>query len=161
MTTNALAARPEPLPETAPGRRLGRLNSPTVETAYRIAGIEVRNAFTNRLKRFTDYVDEEGHASSGGRGIYIPLSRRINTTVGLSREMAEKFLPGGSASLRDLCSVVELLTLQMLEIDLTNRVDAGMAAKQTRVDIKQNLYDCIETYGRDHEDWFARWREMA
>lgn len=159
MTTKALAARPEPLPETAAARRLGRLNSPTVQIAYRIAGIEVRNAFTDSLKRFTDYVDEKGHASSGGRGIYIQLSRHINSTFGLSRQMADEFLAGGSGSLRDSCSIIELLTLQMLEIDLKALLEAGMAAKQTRVDIKQNLYDCIETYGRDHEDRFARWRD--
>ena len=161
MTANALAARPEPLPETAAARRLGRLNSPNVQIAYRIAGIEVRNAFTDSLKAFCQYVDEDGQASSGGRGIYIQLSRRINTTFGLSREMAEKFLTGGSASLRDLCSVVELLTLQMLEIDLTNRVDAGMAAKQTRVDIKHRLYDCIDDHGRLYQDRFRRWKERV
>ena len=85
-------------------------------------------------------------------GIYIQLSRRINTTFGLSREAAEKFLSGGSNSLRDLCSVVELLTLQMLEIDLTDRVDAGMAAKHTRLDIKQSLYDCIDWHGQHYKD---------
>ena len=129
MASKAVAARSEPLPATAAAQRLGRLGAPIVQIAYRVAGIEVRKAFTDSLKRFSDYVDEGGHRSSGGRGIYVNLSRRINSTFGLSRAMAESFLAGGSDSLRDLCSVVELLTLQMLEIDLTNRVDAGMAAK--------------------------------
>ena len=161
MASKAVAARREPLPATAAAQRLGRLGAPTVQIAWRVAGIEVRKAFTDSLKRFSEYVDEGGSVSSGGRGIYIQLSRRINTTFGLSRETAEKFLTGGSQSLRDLCSVVELLTLQMLEIDLTDRVDAGMAAKQPRLDIKQSLYDCIDGHGQHYQDRFARWRERV
>lgn len=158
MTTKALAARPEPLPETAAARRLGRLSSPTVQIAYRIAGIEVRNAFTDSLKRFTDYVDEKGHASSGGRGIYVHLSRRINTTFGLSRQVAEQFLGGGTEALRDLCSIMELLALQMLEIQLRDRLEAGMAASESRDAIKKALYALIDTYGERFGDCFTRWR---
>ena len=161
MTSKAVAARRESLPETTAGQRLGRLGAPNVQIAYRIAGVEVRKAFTDSLKRFSEYVDKAGNISSGGRGIYIQLSRRINTTFGLSREMAEKFLAGGSESLRDLCSIVELLTLQMLEIDLTNRVDAGMVAGHSRLTIKQTLYDCIDDHGRLYQDRFCRWKERV
>ena len=161
MTSKAVAARRESLPDTVAARRLGRLGAPNVQIAYRIAGIEVRKAFTNSLKRFSEYVDEAGNISSGGRGIYIQLSRRINTVFGLSREMAEKFLAGGSESLRDLCSLVKLLTLQMLEIDLTNLVNAGMVAGHSRLTIKQTLYDCIDSYGHQYENRFLRWKERA
>jgi hypothetical protein len=105
MASKTAAARSEPLPATAAAQRLGRL---TAQIAYRVAGIEVRKAFTDSLKRFSEYVDEGGHASSGGRGIYINLSRRINTTFGLSRKVAEEFLGGGTEALRDLCSIMEL-----------------------------------------------------
>lgn len=161
MTKSALATTPVQLPVTSAGRRMERLNAPEVQIAYRIAGIGVRKAFTDSLKRFSAYVDEAGNTSRGGKGIYIQLSRRINTTFGLSRESAEKFLAGGSESLRDLCSVVELLTLQMLEIDLTNRVDAGMAARQPRLDIKQSVYDCIDDHGSLFQDRFRRWKERV
>ena len=84
MTTTLAKAE---LPTTAAASRLGRLGAPNVQIAYRIAGIEVRKAFTDSLKAFCQYVDEEGKASSGGKGIYIQLSRRINVVFGLSREL--------------------------------------------------------------------------
>ena len=161
MASKTVAARREPLPTTAAAQRLGRLGAPTAQIAWRIGGIEVRKAFTDSLKRFSEYVDESGAESSGGRGIYVQLSRRINSTFGLSREAAEQFLTGGSPSLGDLCSVVELLTLKMLEIDLTDRMDAGMAAKQPRLEIKQSLYDCIDWHGEHFRERFARWRERV
>jgi hypothetical protein len=158
MASKAVAARPEPLPETAAAQRLGRLGAPTVQIAYRVAGIEVRKAFTDALKRFSEYVDEGGNASSGGRGIYIHLSRRINTTFGLSRKIAEEFLGGGTEALRDLCSIMELLALQMLEIDLRDRLEAGMTTSESRDDIKKALYAIIDTYGDRFGDRFTRWR---
>ena len=161
MTSSAVTETPSTLPVTAAANRLGRLGAPEVQIAYRIAGIEVRKAFTDSLKRFTEYVDEEGHVSSGGRGIYIQLSRRINTVFGLSREAAECFLSGGAQSLRDTCSILELLTLQMLEIDLKDRVEAGMAQKRLRQAIKQSLYECIDAYGEQYLERFARWRQEA
>ena len=136
-------------------------DTPTMQIAHRVAGIEIRKEFTASLQRFSAYVDEQGNVSSGGRGIYIQLSRRINSTFGLSREAAEKFLAGGSTALRDTCSILELLTLQMLEIDLKNLVDAGMQKQQTRTAIKQSLYDCIEAYGNQFVERFNRWREAA
>ena len=161
MTSSAVTTLPASLPATAAANRLGRLGAPEVQIAYRIAGIEVRKAFTDSLKRFSAYVDEEGHVSSGGRGIYMQLSRRINTVFGLSREAAECFLSGGSQSLRDTCSILELLTLQMLEIDLKDRVEAGMAQKRLRQAIKQSLYECIDAYGEQYLERFARWRQEA
>ena len=149
------------LPATAAASRLGRLGAPNVQIAYRIAGIEVRKAFTDSLKAFCEYVDKEGNKSSGGKGIYIQLSRRINVVFGLSRELAEEFLQGRQASLRNSCSIIELLTLQMLEIDLRELVDFGMNQKLSRHDIKQSLYACIDGYGQRYADRFARWKETA
>ena len=100
--------------------------------AHRVAGIEIRKEFTDSLKRFSDYVDEAGNASSGGPGIYIQLSRRMNAAFGLSRQIAEEFLGGGTLALRDNCTIMELLALQMLEIDLKDRVDKGIAAGAPR-----------------------------
>ena len=149
------------LPAVPAARRLSRLDTPTMQIAHRVAGIEIRKELTNSLKRFSAYVDKAGNVSSGGRGIYIQLSRRINTTFGLSRQMAEAFLANGSDSLRDSCSIMELLALHMLEIDLKNLVDAGMAAGESRDAIKKSLYGCIDTYGHQFADRFVRWRAEA
>ena len=158
MKSSVMTATPASLPATPAANRLGGLGAPNVQIAYRIAGIEVRKAFTDSLKRFSEYVDRDGRASSGGRGIYIQLSRRINTTFGLSRQVAEEFLGGGTEALRDLCSIMELLALQMLEIDLRERLEAGMTASESRDDIKKALYAIIETYGERFGDRFTRWR---
>ena len=158
MASKTAAARPEPLPATAAAQRLGRLGSPTAQIAYRIAGIEVRKAFTDSLKRFSEYVDEAGNASSGGRGIYVNLSRRINSTFGLSQQVAEEFLGSSTEALRDLCSIMELLALQMLEIELRDRLEKGMAASESRDDIKKALYALIDTYGDRFGDRFTRGR---
>jgi len=91
----------------------------------------------------------------------LSCGRRVNSTFDLSRKAAEKFLANGSTALRDTCSILELLTLQMLEIDLKNLVDAGMQKQQTRTAIKQSLYDCIEAYGNQFVERFNRWREAA
>jgi hypothetical protein len=136
-------------------------DTPTMQIAHRVAGIEIRKELTDSLQRFSAYVDEQGNVSSGGRGIYIQLSRRINTSFGLSRQMAEAFLANGSDSLRDSCSIMELLALHMLEIDLKNLVDAGMAAGESRDAIKKSLYGCIDTYGHQFADRFVRWRAEA
>ena len=159
---SALTAAPT-LPAVPAAQRINRRrpDAKTMQIAHRVAGIEIRKELTDSLKRFSDYVDEAGHASSGGPGIYIQLSRRINVTFGLSREAAEAFLQNGSQSLRDTCSIIELLTLQMLEIDLTDMVNTGMREKRSRRDIKQGLYDHITFYGTQYANRFARWREES
>lgn len=151
------------MPAVPASQRINRRrpNAQTMQVAHRVAGIEIRKELTDSLKRFSEYVDEEGNASSGGSGIYIQLSRRINVTFGLTREAAEAYLHDGSQSLRNICSVIELLTLQMLEIDLTDLVNTGMREKRSRRDIKQGLYDHIQFYGTHYAHRFARWRETA
>jgi len=159
---SALTAAPT-LPATPATTRINRRrpDAQTMQIAHRVAGIEIRKELTDSLKRFSEYVDEDGNASSGGPGIYIQLSRRINVTFGLSREAAEAFLQNGSQSLRNTCSTIELLTLQMLEIDLTDLVNTGLREKRSRRDIKQSLYDHIGFYGTHYANRFTRWREHA
>ena len=151
---------PTALPATATATRINRRkpDAQTMAIAHRVAGIEIRKEFTDSLKRFSDYVDEAGNASSGGPGIYIQLSRRMNAAFGLSRQIAEEFLGGGTLALRDNCTIMELLALQMLEIELKDRVDKGMAAGDPRDDIKKSLYACIDQYGLEFANRFTRWR---
>ena len=156
---SALTAAPA-LPAVPAAQRINRRrpDAQTMQIAHRVAGIEIRKELTDSLKRFSDYVDEAGHASSGGPGIYIQLSRRINAAFGLSRQIAEEFLGGGTLALRDNCTIMELLALQMLEIELKDRVEKGMAAGDPRDDIKKSLYACIDEYGLEFANRFTRWR---
>ena len=135
-----------------------RPDAQTMQIAHRVAGIEIRKELTDSLKRFSEYVDEAGNTSSGGPGIYIQLSRRMNASFGLSRQIAEEFLGGGALALRDNCTIMELLALQMLEIDLKDRVEKGMSAGDPRDDIKKSLYACIDQYGQEFANRFTRWR---
>ena len=156
---SALTAAPT-LPATATATRINRRrpDAQTMQIAHRVAGIEIRKELTDSLKRFSEYVDEAGNASSGGPGIYIQLSRRMNAAFGLSRQIAEEFLGGGALALRDNCTIMELLALQMLEIDLKDRVEKGIAAGDPRDDIKKCLYACIDQYGQEFANRFTRWR---
>ena len=156
---SALTAAPA-LPAVPAAQRINRRrpDAQTMQIAHRVAGIEIRKVLTDSLKRFSEYVDEAGHASSGGPGIYLQLSRRINAAFGLSRQIAEEFLGGGTLALRDHCTIMELLALQMLEIELKDRVETGMAAGDPRDDIKKALYACIDQYGLEFANRFTRWR---
>jgi hypothetical protein len=46
----------------------------------------------------------------------------------------------------------------MLEIELRDRLETGMAASESRDDIKKALYAIIDTYGDRFGDRFTRWR---
>ena len=103
------------LPATPAATRINRRrpNAHTLQVAHRVAGIEIRKELTDSLKRFSDYVDRGGNASSGGPGIYIQLSRRMNAAFGeLSQvlEQREQVIAERTESLRQAVSDLDRLS---------------------------------------------------
>ena len=62
---SALTAAPA-LPAVPAAQRINRRrpDAQTMQIAHRVAGIEIRKELTDSLKRFSEYVDEAGHAPS-------------------------------------------------------------------------------------------------
>ncbi len=103
--------------------------------ALREAGKIDRDNFTDAIKLFTEYVDDEGEGSARPDLAYSNFTRSVYAAFGLNAKQRDALLNGERKS-RDLFDLTDLRYLQMAESTATAIIYQGMEARATRKAIK-------------------------
>lgn len=119
------------------------------QVALREAGKIDRRSFTDAIKAFNDYEDEEGHRATAPDRAYSNFTRTVYAAFGLNAKQREAVM-NGEAKSRDIFSLRDLRFLQMAESTAAVIIYEGMAARASRKLIKQTVKSECETIGKAH-----------
>lgn len=124
--------------------------------AIREMGKEVRMDFTDAVKAFTEYVDDDGKASEAPAFAYSNFTRSVYRGFGLNKRQRE-LLDAGKKG-RSVFNASELLYLQMAEMQAARVIQEGIAANVSRAAIKERVRaECdrvAEGFNRLHVNFF-------
>lgn len=107
--------------------------------AIREAGKADRLNFTDAVKSFIEYVDDEGEGSSRPDLAYSNMTKMVYAAFALNKKQREALENGLKP--RDTFDLLELRFLQLAESSAALVLNEGMSLRQTRKAIKAKVRD--------------------
>lgn len=119
------------------------------QIALREAGKIDRRSFTDAIKAFTEYVDDDGSRSTAPERAYSNFTRTVYAAFGLNKKQRDAVMNGESKS-RDIFSLRDLRFLQMAESTAAVIIFEGIGVRATRAEIKKTVKLECEAIGKSH-----------